>query len=56
MHRKLIILSIDYDPNVHDDPASWKWSTLISQPNTEVVAAGFIGVVNDDGTITDPTD
>jgi hypothetical protein len=53
MHRKIIVLSVDYDPKRHDDPASWDWATLTDQPGTTVVAAGFVGKVNDDGDIND---
>jgi len=53
MHRKIIVLSVDYDPERHDDPAGWDWATLTDQPGTTVVAAGFVGKVNDDDTIVD---
>lgn len=53
MLRKIIVLSVDYDPSQHDDPASWDWSALIDQPGTVLVAAGYVGEINDDDTITD---
>jgi hypothetical protein len=52
MHRKIIVLSVDYDPERHDDPAGWDWATLTDQPGTTVVAAGFVGEVNDEGDIS----